>query len=74
MRSFALAKGKKTFFNLRLEFEGDRAFVVWDVVNCGDYEFKTRFEIDPKRLRRARCRECDYVYNGQLDLPRPQDN
>jgi hypothetical protein len=74
MRGLALEKGKRTFRNLGLEFEGARAFVIWDSVTCGDYEFKTRLEIDPKRLRKTQSAGWDFFYHGSLELPCPQDN
>jgi hypothetical protein len=74
MRSVALADGRSTLVNLHLEFEGARAYVVWDSVTLRDYEFKTRVEINPKPLRKAGAHGCDFFYRGRLELPRPQDN
>ncbi len=74
MRSLALDQGKNTFVDLQLEFEGERAFVVWDSVNVGGYELKARLEIDPELLQRGGGRGCDFFYRGELVLPRPENN
>jgi hypothetical protein len=60
--------------DLTLEFEGKRAFVIWDTVRCGGYALKARLEINPKFLARVNRTCCDYVYSGKLILPRPEDN
>ncbi len=59
--------------DLPLEFEGKRAFAVWDRVRVGEMDVKARIEVDPKRLRKAGPGQ-DYLYEGLLILPRPQDN
>ncbi len=74
MRSLAVDNGKDSHLDLHLEFEGKRAFVIWDSVTLGNYQLQARVEIDPKRLRKARQPGCDFVYRGKLVLPRPQDN
>jgi hypothetical protein len=74
LRSVAVENGKKTFVDLPLEFEGARAYAIWDSIVLGHYHFKARIELNPKRLKRVTNRTCDYVYHGQLVLPRPQDN
>ena len=74
MRSLAQDHGKNTFVDLHLEFEGRRAFVIWDSVTLGGYELKARLEIDPGLLQEAAGRGCDFFYRGQLVLPRPENN
>ncbi len=74
MRGRTLANGKNDFIDLQLEFEGKRAFVICDTVTLGKYLLKARLEIDPKRLKKVRNRGCDFLYRGELLLPRPQDN
>jgi hypothetical protein len=75
MRSLAVGNGPKPPVDLDLEFEGKRAFVIWDSVTLGKFQFKARLEINPKLLQRLeRASSCDYLYCGQLVLPRPQDN
>ncbi len=74
LRSATVDNGKNSLADLRLEFDGKRAFVIWDSVRVGDYQLRARVEIDPKRLKKAQNRACDYLYRGQLVLPRPQDN
>ena len=74
LRSLAVKDGKNTFVDLDLEFEGQRAFVIWDSVSLGNFRVKALLEIDPERL--VRTGEChpEYEYSGQLELPRPEDN
>ncbi|HWH72169.1 MAG TPA: hypothetical protein VNT26_22590 [Candidatus Sulfotelmatobacter sp.] len=74
VRSPRLRGGPKTGRELNLEFEGKRAFVIWDWVTAGKYLFKARVEINPKHLRKACEPSCDYVYRGKLVLPRPENN
>lgn len=74
MRSFAMQNGKRASVDLALEFQGKRAFVIWDSVNVGAYELKARLEINPKFLQRVDRHCCDYIYSGQLVLPRPEHN
>lgn len=74
LRSLAVENGKNAFIDLDLEFEGKRAFIIWDSVTVGDYELKARLEIDPGLLQKVDRTNCDYVYCGKLVLPRPQDN
>jgi len=74
MRSLAVENGKTTCKDLKLEFEGKRAFVLWDSIAMGDFELKVRLELDPKQLERAGGSGWDYFYRGQLVLPRPEDN
>ena len=74
MRSLTVKNGKATFVDLDLEFEGNRAFVVWDSITCGKFMLKARVEIDPRLLKTDPGLSCDYLYNGELILPRPQNN
>jgi len=74
MRSLAFENGKTTCRDLNLEFEGKRAFVLWDSITMGDYELKVRLELDPKQLEPVGGPSWDYFYRGQLVLPRPEDN
>jgi hypothetical protein len=59
---------------LPLEFEGDRAFVIWDWATLGRRQFKARIEINPKLLQRITGSRWDYAYRGHLVLPRPENN
>ncbi len=74
MRGRALAKGKTKLIDLDLEFDGKRAFVVWECVQVRGFLLKARLEIDPKLLRADSGRGCDYVYRGELVLPNPELN
>jgi len=74
MRSLTVDNGKSTFVDVNLEFEGKRAFVLWDSILLGEYKLKARVEIDPELLQKAVGRGCDYYYRGQLILPRPENN
>jgi hypothetical protein len=74
MRSLTVKNGKQAFKDLDLEFEGTRAYVVWDSVSVGSYQLKARLEIDPALLRKGGGRGCDYVYHGALVLPLPELN
>jgi len=74
VRGQSTLKGKAQFIDLDLEFEGQRAFVVWDCISVGAFKLKARVEIDPKLLRAEPGRQCDFVYNGELVLPRPENN
>ena len=66
LRSLTVRNGKNTILELNLEFEGRRAFVVWDQVKLGDFELKARLEIDPKLLQKNE-ENCEYLYLGQAD-------
>jgi len=74
VRGQAKAKGKVELIDLDLEFEGQRAFVVWDSISLGSYLLKARVEIDPKFLRAEPGCQCDFVYNGEIILPLPENN
>jgi len=74
MRSRAADDGKNSLIDLPLEFEGKRAFAIWDSITLGNLKFKARVEIDPSLLQKIAYRDCDYYYRGQLVLPRPQNN
>jgi hypothetical protein len=73
VRGQAKAKGKVEF-DLALEFEGKRAFVVWESISFGNYQLKARVEIDPKFLRAEPGPKSDFIYNGELVLPNPENN
>ncbi len=74
MRSLTVDHGKHSFIDLDMEFEGDRAFVVWDSLSVGDFLLKARVEIDPALLQTNNGLGWDYFYRGQLILPRPEYN
>ena len=74
MRSLAVENGKNTLVDLHLEFEGKRAFAIWELIPLGEYEFKARLEIDPNLLQKVGGDCCDFFYRGHIDIPRPQDN
>jgi hypothetical protein len=74
MRGLAVNRGKSSFSNFDLEFEGSRAFVIWDSITLGSYLLKARLEIDPNLLLKDSGREWDYLYRGKLVLPRPENN
>ena len=74
LRHLARDKGHGQFLELPLEFEGKRAFVVWDWAVLGQCRFTARIEINPKLLQRIGGTHTDYCYHGQLVLPRPEDN
>jgi hypothetical protein len=60
--------------DLELEFDGKRAFAVWESFQVGRYEFKARLEINPRLLKKLSSSKCNYLYRGELQIPRPQDN
>ena len=74
VRGKAVAKGKLEFIDLNVEFDGKRAFVIWDSITLGNYLLKARVEIDPQLLHADPARGCDYVYRGELILPNPENN
>lgn len=75
LRSQTISQGKSTSINLDLEFDGPRAFVIWDSMTLGNFLVKARVEIDPKLLQQDEPgRESDFVYRGKLVLPRPENN
>ena len=74
MRGQTVEKGKAAYIDLDLEFEGDRAFVVWDSITLGAFLLKARMEINPDLLQADPDRKFDYFYHGQLVLPRPEYN
>ena len=74
MRSLAVENGKNSLVDLRLEFDGRRAFAIVDSIPIGKFELRARLEIDPKLLQKAGTQGYDFFYQGELVLPRPQDN
>ncbi len=69
-----MKNGKQAFKDLELEFDGVRAYVVWDTVPVGSYQLKARLEINPALLMKSGGRGCDFFYQGALVLPRPELN
>ena len=74
LRSLAPQKGNAAAVDLNLEFEGKRAFVVWDTIHVGRFELKARVEIDPNLLQEAARPDYDFFYRGELVLPRAENN
>ena len=74
LRGLTLKNGKPATIELDLEFEGKRAFAIWDSVSLGAYELKARLELNPKLLKKDSSLSCDFVYRGELVLPRPENN
>ncbi len=74
MRSMAMKRGMKAPVDLPVEFEGARAFVVWDSLVLGGFELKARVEINPTLLTPMAAGGYDFVYHGHLVLPRPENN
>ena len=74
MRGLTVRNGMPSFVSFDLEFEGKRAFVIWDSITLGSYLLKARLEIDPELLLKDAGREWDYLYRGKLELPRPELN
>jgi hypothetical protein len=74
LRHAAQKNGKKSAVDLPLEFEGKRAFVVWDSLMMGNYQFKARVEINPRLLKRSSRGGSEFRYRGRLVLPQPEQN
>jgi len=74
LRHLARENGRGKLVELPLEFEGERAFVIWDWAVLGRRRFKARIDLDPTLLRKIGGSAGDYAYRGRLVLPRPQDN
>lgn len=74
IRGLTLKNGKQAAIEMDLEFEGNRAFAIWDSVSLGAYELKARVELNPKLLKKDTSLSCDFVYRGKLVLPRPENN
>jgi hypothetical protein len=74
LRGLTLKNGKQASVELDLEFEGKRAFAILDSVPLGAYELKARVELNPKFLKKDTSLCCDFVYGGELVLPRPENN
>jgi hypothetical protein len=74
-QTLAVRRGNRSLVQLPLEFEGKRAFAVWDSVQVHGYHFKARIEIDPKLLRKQSGADgTQYFYCGELELPCPELN
>lgn len=68
-------KGKPTAVDLELEFEGSRAFVIWDSISLGSFRVKARVEINPTLLQKdGGTSGSSFLYRGELVLPRPENN
>jgi hypothetical protein len=74
MRGLSITGQGGRFVDLRLEFEGRRAYVVWDAIRWKGYELKVRLEVNRKLLQKADAEPYDYYYRGKLVLPRAEDN
>ncbi len=74
VRSLGVAAGQNAAKDLNLEFEGDRAFVVWDSISVGNFMIKARVEINPLLLQKDMGTGFDFLYRGELVLPRPENN
>jgi hypothetical protein len=66
--------GKYALEDYQLEFEGDRAFLVWEEFNVGNLFFKAVVELNPNLLRRIEGRSTNYYYRGKITLPHAEDN
>jgi hypothetical protein len=74
MRGQTVQNGKNSYVDLHLEFEGKRAFVIWDTIPVGSYQLKARLELDPRHLKATNDKGWDFFYEGELVLPRPEHN
>ena len=74
LRSLTTENGKNSMIDLSLEFDGTRAFAIWDSISVGKYELRARLELNPKLLLESGDPGYDFFYQGKLVLPRPQDN
>ncbi len=72
MRSLTVDQGKTSSAEFNLEFDGERAFVIWDSITVRGCLLKARVEIDPTLLQKGTGK--DFYYRGQLVLPRPENN
>jgi hypothetical protein len=66
--------GKKALKEFQLEFEGTRAYLVWDTFNIGRLLFRARVELNPRLLRKLDKQSSKYYYRGKITLPHPEDN
>jgi hypothetical protein len=74
-QTLAVRRSNRSLLQLPLEFEGKRAFAVWDSVKVHGYHFKARIEINPKLLRKKTgSKAAQYLYCGKLKLPCPELN
>jgi hypothetical protein len=74
MRSLTPSGDTNTFIDLPLQFEGCRAYAIWDSIAVGPLRLQVRLEIDPALLQKVAYRGCDYFYRGELILPQPRNN
>jgi len=73
VRSLTLGQDKNSSVELNLEFEGKRAFVIWESIALGEYKIEARMEIDPMLLQKG-AKGADFLYCGELVLPKPENN
>jgi hypothetical protein len=66
--------GNDALKDFPLEFEGTRAYLVWDTVSVGNLLLKARVELNPKFIRRLDGRGYHYYYRGRITLPCPENN
>ena len=74
IRSLKSEQGKIDSIEMDLEFEEERAFVIWDSITVGGLTFKARVEIDPLLLQQEAGSDFDFHYAGDLVLPKPENN
>jgi len=66
--------GKKVQMHFQLDFEGTRAFLVWETFKVGKQIFVARVELNPRLLRRTAGKSSNYSYRGKIALPQPENN
>ncbi len=74
IRSLKSNQGKTSSVDMDLEFEGERAFVIWDSITVRGFMLKARVEIDPLLLQKEAGCGPDFYYRGELVLPKPENN
>jgi len=74
IRSYTSEQGKIDSIEMDLEFEEERAFVIWDSVIIGGLTLKARVEIDPLLLHKEPGSGFIFCYRGDLVLPKPENN
>ncbi len=74
LKYLAVRKDKTKVLHLPLEFEGNRAFAVWDSVALGKLLLKARIELNPRLLRKPGGSNAPFEYTGKLVLPAPETN
>ena len=66
--------GKKILMHFPLDFEGTRAYLVWETFKVGKQIFTARVEVNPRLLRRIAGKSSNYSYRGKITLPQPENN